>query len=66
MQQDTEEMANSQQTATRPRRCASSSINFTTVDTVHAGRSRACPPAGVLHAGDAITAVNGTPVDLPP
>ncbi|HBW18952.1 MAG: PDZ domain-containing protein [Streptosporangiaceae bacterium] len=60
LQQDTEEMVSSQQTATAAALCQLN-ISFTTVDTVQKA-VRGMPAYGVLHAGDVITAVNGTPV----
>ena len=58
--QDTEEMANSQQTATAAALCQLK-ISFRTVETVQATIS-GMPAAGVLRAGDVIAAVDGTPV----
>lgn len=60
VQQDTEEMASSQQTAQAAALCTLG-IHFTTVDTV-TQTEKGLPAAGVLHAGDTITAVDGTPV----
>ena len=56
--QDTEEMANSQQTATAAALCQLK-IAFKTVDTVQA-TVKGMPAAGVLRAGDVIMAVDGT------
>jgi PDZ domain-containing protein len=56
--QDTEEMANSQQSATAAALCQLG-IKFTTVDTI-ASTVRGLPAAGVLRSGDVIEAVNGT------
>jgi PDZ domain-containing protein len=58
--QDTEEMANSQQTATAAALCQLK-ISFKTVDTVQS-TIKGMPAAGVLRAGDVISAVGGTPV----
>jgi Lon-like protease len=58
--QDTEEMANSQQTATAAALCQLK-IGFKTIDTVRS-TIKGMPAAGVLRAGDVITAVDGTPV----
>jgi PDZ domain-containing protein len=58
--QDSEQMANSQQTATAAAFCQVG-IRFTTVDTVQA-TVRGRPAAGQLHPGDVITAVDGRPV----
>jgi Lon-like protease len=55
--QDTEEMANSQETATAAALCQLN-IPFKTVDTVQA-TVKGMPAAGVLHAGDVIVAVDG-------
>jgi PDZ domain-containing protein len=60
VQQDTEQMANSQETAQAAALCTLG-IHFTTVDTV-TQTEKGLPAAGVLHAGDTITAVDGTPV----
>ncbi len=60
VQQDTEQMANSQETAQAAALCTLG-IHFTTVDTV-TQTEEGLPAAGVLHAGDTITAVDGTPV----
>ena len=58
--QDTEEMANSQETATAAALCQLK-IGFKTIDTVQA-TIKGMPAASVLRAGDVITAVDGTPV----
>jgi Lon-like protease len=58
--EDTEEMANSQQTATAAAFCQLN-IAFKTVDTIQA-TVKGMPAAGVLRQGDVITAVDGTPV----
>jgi Lon-like protease len=58
--QDTEEMANSEQTATAAALCQLG-IGFTTVDTVQA-TVKGMPAAGRLQPGDVITAVDGRPV----
>ncbi len=58
--QDTEEMANSQQTATAAALCQLK-IGFKTIDTVQS-TIKGMPAAGALRAGDVITAVDGTPV----
>jgi Lon-like protease len=55
--QDTEEMANSQQTATAAALCQLG-IKFTTVETV-VGTVHGMPASGVLRGGDDIVAVNG-------
>ena len=60
LQQDTEQMVNSQQTATAAALCQLN-ISFKTVDTVQ-GTEKGKPAAGVLRKGDVITAVDGTPV----
>jgi PDZ domain-containing protein len=60
VQQDTEQMASSQETAQAAALCTLG-IGFTTVDTV-TQTEKGLPAAGVLHAGDTITAVDGTPV----
>ena len=60
VQQDTEQMANSQETAQAAALCTLG-IPFTTVDTV-TQTEKGLPAAKVLRAGDVITAVNGTPV----
>jgi PDZ domain-containing protein len=59
-QQDTEEMASSQQTATAAALCQLG-ISFRTVDTIQS-TVKGMPAAGVLHAGDVISAVDGKPV----
>jgi len=58
--QDTLEMVNSQQTAEAAAFCQVG-IKFDTVDTVQA-TVKGMPAAGVLRAGDVITAVDGRPV----
>jgi Lon-like protease len=58
--QDTEEMANSQETATAAALCQLK-ISFKTVDTVQS-TIKGLPAAGVLRAGDVIAAVDGKPV----
>jgi Lon-like protease len=58
--QDTEEMADSQQTATAAALCQLN-VPFKTVDTVQA-TVKGMPAAGVLQAGDVIVAVDGHPV----
>jgi PDZ domain-containing protein len=60
VQQDTQEMLGSQQDATAAALCYLN-INFTTMDPV-AGTVKGTPAYGVLHSGDAITAVDGTPI----
>jgi PDZ domain-containing protein len=60
-QQDTEQMVNSQQTATAAALCQLG-IGFSTVDTIVA-TVKGKPAAGVLQKGDVITAVDGTPVN---
>jgi PDZ domain-containing protein len=60
-QQDTEQMANSQQTATAAALCQLG-ISFKTVDSVETVL-KGKPAAGVLRPGDVITAVNGSPVN---
>ncbi len=60
VQQDTAQMANSQQTARAAALCTLG-IHVTTVDTV-TQTEKGLPAAGVLHAGDTITAVDGTPL----
>jgi PDZ domain-containing protein len=59
-QQDTEQMVNSQQTATAAALCQLN-IRFKTIDTVQSTQPGK-PAAGVLRKGDVITAVDGTPV----
>jgi Lon-like protease len=61
LQQDTEEMVNSQQSATAAALCQLH-INFRTVDTIQS-TEKGKPAYGVLRHGDVITAVDGTPVD---
>lgn len=58
--EDTEEMANSQQTATAAALCQLG-IAFKTVDTIQA-TVKGMPAASVLRPGDVIVAVGGTPV----
>ena len=58
--QDTEEMANSQETATAAALCQLK-FGFKTIDTVQS-TIKGMPAAGVLRPGDVITAVDGTPV----
>jgi PDZ domain-containing protein len=58
--EDTEEMANSQETATAAALCQLK-IKFNTVDTIEA-TVKGMPAAGVLRPGDVITAVDGKPV----
>ncbi|HVB41537.1 MAG TPA: S16 family serine protease [Streptosporangiaceae bacterium] len=60
IKQDTEQMANSQQTATAAALCQLGA-KFTTTDTI-ASTIRGLPAAGVLRAGDVIVAVDGKPV----
>ena len=57
---DTEQMVNSQQTAQAAALCQLR-IKFDTIDTIQAVEP-GMPAAGVLKAGDVITAVDGTPV----
>jgi Lon-like protease len=59
-QVDTEEMADSQQTATAAALCQLK-ISFKTVETVQT-TIKGMPAAGVLHAGDDIEAIDGTPL----
>jgi Lon-like protease len=59
-QQDTEEMADSQQTATAAALCQLE-IGFKAVETVQA-TLKGMPAAGVLRPGDVIEAVDGTPL----
>ena len=61
LQQDTEQMVNSQQTATAAALCQLN-INYRTVDTIQAVVKNR-PATGVLRSGDVITAVGGTPVN---
>jgi Lon-like protease len=58
---DTEEMANSQETATAAALCQLK-IGFKTIDTVQS-TIKGMPAAGVLRPGDVITAVDGAPVN---
>jgi Lon-like protease len=60
VQQDTAQMASSQQTAQAAALCTLG-IRFTTLDTV-TQTEKSLPAAGVLRAGDTITAVDGTPL----
>ncbi len=60
VRQDTAQMASSQQTARAAALCTLG-IGFTTVDTV-TQTEKGLPAAGVLQAGDTITAVDGTPL----
>jgi PDZ domain-containing protein len=60
LKQDTEQMVNSQQTATAAALCQLG-IRFKTVDAV-TGTIRGLPAAAALRHGDVIAAVNGTPV----
>ena len=60
LQQDTEQMVSSQQTATAAALCQLN-ISFKTVDTIQVVEKHR-PAAGVLRRGDVITAVDGTPV----
>jgi len=60
VQQDTEQMVNSQQTAQAAALCTLG-IHFRTVNKV-TQTEKGLPAAGVLHAGDVIAAVDGTPV----
>jgi PDZ domain-containing protein len=59
-QQDTEQMVNSQQTATAAALCQLN-IPFQTIDTVQS-TEKGKPAAGLLRRGDVITAVDGTQV----
>ncbi len=61
IKQDTEEMANSQQSAQAAALCQLG-IKFQTVDTI-SNTVKGLPAAGVLRAGDVIVAVDGTPVN---
>ena len=61
VKQDTEEMANSQQTATAAALCQLK-IKFTTVDTDRRGTAKGMPADGRAAPGDVITAVDGKPV----
>jgi PDZ domain-containing protein len=60
VQQDTAEMADSQQTAEAAALCTLG-VRFTTLDTITQVK-KGLPAAGVLHPGDAITAVDATPL----
>jgi PDZ domain-containing protein len=60
LKQDTEEMANSQQTATAAALCQIG-IKFSAIDTITT-TVRGLPAAGVLRAGDQIVAIDGAPV----
>ena len=60
VQQDTAQMASSQQTAQAAALCTLG-IRFTTLDTV-TQTEKSLPAAGVLHPGDTITAVDGIPL----
>jgi Lon-like protease len=60
VQQDTQEMLGSQQDATAAALCYLN-IGYTTADPIVA-TVKGTPAYGVLHAGDKITAVDGTPV----
>jgi len=60
LKQDTEQMANSQQSATAAALCQLG-IKFSVVDTV-ASTVKGLPAARVLRSGDQIVAVNGVPV----
>jgi PDZ domain-containing protein len=60
LKQDTEQRANSQQTATAAALCQLG-IKFSVVDTV-SSTVKGLPAAGVLRSGDQIVAVNGAPV----
>ena len=60
VQQDTQQMASSQQTATAAALCVLG-IKFQVVDTV-AAVAKGLPADGVLRRGDVITAVDGKPV----
>ncbi len=60
LQQDTEQMVSSQQTATAAALCQLN-ISFKTVDTIQVVEKHR-PATGVLRRGDVITAVDGTPV----
>jgi Lon-like protease len=59
-QQDTEQMVNSQSTATAAALCQLG-IKFTVIDTI-TSTIRGLPAAGVLRSGDQIVAVNGVPI----
>jgi PDZ domain-containing protein len=60
LKQDTEQMVNSQQTATAAALCQLG-VKFSTVDTIES-TVKGLPAAGVLARGDVITSVDGTPV----
>jgi Lon-like protease len=60
VQQDTQQMVSSQQTATAAALCVLG-IHVTTVDTIEA-TVRGTPASGVLRRGDVIAAVDGKPV----
>ena len=60
VQQDTEQMASSQQTATAAALCVLG-IHFATVDTIQ-GTEKNMPATGILRRGDVITAVDGKAV----
>jgi PDZ domain-containing protein len=60
LQQDTEQMVSSQQTATAAALCQLN-VSFKTVDTIQVVEKNR-PATGVLHKGDVITAVDGNPV----
>jgi Lon-like protease len=60
LKQDTEQMVNSQQTATAAALCQLG-VRFSTVDTIES-TVKGLPAAGVLARGDVITSVDGTPV----
>jgi Lon-like protease len=61
VQQDTQQMVGSQQDATAAALCYLN-ITFKVIDKV-ASTAKGTPAYGVLHRGDVITAVDGTPVD---
>jgi PDZ domain-containing protein len=60
VQQDTEQMASSQQTATAAALCVLGT-RFATVDTIE-GTEKSLPAAGILRRGDVISAVDGKAV----
>ena len=60
VQQDTQQMLGSQEDATAAALCYLN-ISYTTLDPV-AGTVKGTPAYGALHAGDEITAVDGTPI----
>jgi PDZ domain-containing protein len=60
IQQDSEQMANSEQTATAAALCQLG-IKFSVIDTI-TGTVRGLPAAGMLHPGDVIRAVDGKAV----